>query len=175
MCFSHVVESTCCACRGGGGRPSCLTGHRHLQPACPPSRPEESHGPTCQLPEPRKGVTLTHLLATHPSAGHLEIVFTQAIWAQRVMRASLEQGPDRLLQFKDQVHIPCSQQRRKCVSPAGGPSSALLSQLGVSCKRERVSCARHNLVRLLRSLAEGKHLLCLTPRPREGDAYHLPP
>lgn len=50
-----------------------------------------------QLPGPGEDAVLTHLLAAHPSAGHLEIVFTQAVWAQRVMRASLEQGPDRLL------------------------------------------------------------------------------
>lgn len=41
------------------------------------------------------------------------------------MRASLKQGPDRLLQFEDQIHIPCYQGRRNCINiPWGGYSSA---------------------------------------------------
>lgn len=32
------------------------------------------------------------------------------------MRASLKQGPDRLLQFEDQIHIPCCQGRRNCIN-----------------------------------------------------------
>lgn len=34
---------------------------------------------------------------------------------------------------------------------------------------------RHNLVPLLESLVHWKHWLCLTPRPKEGDEYRLPP
>lgn len=61
----------------------------------------------------QKDTTLTHLLAAHPSARHLEIIFTQTIWAQRVMRASLKQSPDRLLKFKDQIYIAYSQRKGK--------------------------------------------------------------
>ena len=41
------------------------------------------------------------------------------------MRASLKQGPDRFLQFEDQIHIPCYQGRRNCINiPWEGYSSA---------------------------------------------------
>ena len=72
-----------------------------------------------------KGSAPAHLLAAHPPAGHLEVVLAQAIRAQRVMRASLKQGPDRFLQFEDQIHIPCYQGRRNRINiPWEGYSSA---------------------------------------------------
>lgn len=71
--------------------------------------PQGNRGLIGQPPRPGEDMVLTHLFAAHPSAGHLEIVFTQAVRAQWVMRASLQQGPDRLLQFEDQIHIPYSQ------------------------------------------------------------------
>jgi hypothetical protein len=51
----------------------------------------------CPVTLAQKEHMLTHLLAAHPSAGHLEVIFTQAIGTQGVMRASLKQGSNRLL------------------------------------------------------------------------------
>lgn len=107
----------CCICCEAGGT-SCLS--RTLACSLRVLSPKE----TGLLGE---DVVLTHLLAAHPSAGHLEVVFAQAVRAQRVMRARLQQGPDRLLQFEDQVHIPYSQRKRSGISNLGHASALVLS------------------------------------------------
>lgn len=36
----------------------------------------------------------THILASHPAAGHLEVVLSVVLWVERVLGASVEQRPD---------------------------------------------------------------------------------
>lgn len=57
-----------------------------------------------------KACETSNLLAAGPAGGHLEVVLAQAVRAQRVMGAGLQQGMDRLLQLEDQVHIACSRE-----------------------------------------------------------------
>lgn len=57
-----------------------------------------------------KACETSNLLAAGPAGGHLEVVLAQAVRAQWVMGAGLQQGMDRLLQLEDQVHIACSRE-----------------------------------------------------------------
>lgn len=50
----------------------------------------------------------TYILAAHPSAGHLEVVFTKVIWVEKVLGAGLQEASHRPLRLKHQVDIPCT-------------------------------------------------------------------
>lgn len=50
---------------------------------------------------------MTHILASHPAAGHLEVVLPVVLGLQQVLGAGLEKGPHRLLILKHQVNVTC--------------------------------------------------------------------
>lgn len=47
----------------------------------------------------------THVLASHPAAGHLEVVLSVVLRVKGVLGAGVEQRPHRLVALKHQIDV----------------------------------------------------------------------
>lgn len=50
----------------------------------------------------------THILASHPAAGHLEVELAVVLRVERVLGAGVEQRTHRLVAFEHQIDVACN-------------------------------------------------------------------